>query len=65
MIAAYLNHHRRLVRTLEPDLPACGIEASAAYTPQDPRFAELLTFCREVYAALKREFPDLTVFLTF
>ncbi|WP_187288499.1 hypothetical protein [Oceanithermus profundus] len=36
MIAAYLNHHRRLVRTLEPDLPAYGIEANAAYTPKTP-----------------------------
>ncbi|GEM89243.1 hypothetical protein [Oceanithermus desulfurans] len=65
VISAYLNYLRRLVRTLEPDLLAYGIEVNAAYTPDDPRFAEFLAFCRKVYPVLKREFPDLTVFLTF
>lgn len=65
VIAAYSNYCRYLIDFFEPDYFAYGIEVNGNFTLTHPDYAPFKTLVAEVYATLKKEYPDLPIFLTF
>jgi len=60
VVSAYLYWCRDLIRRFNPDYFVYVMEADAAFVDaDDPRFQQLLRAIRQIYPALKKEFPDL------
>lgn len=65
VIKAYINYCRRLIKHFKPSYFAYGIEVNLlAYNNQDS-YKRFIKFAQQVYPALKKEFPDLPIFLSF
>jgi len=64
VIAAYTNHCRRMIREFKPDYMAYGIEVNMLAMSNRAGFRKYLVFMKEVYEALKKENPNLPIFLT-
>ncbi len=65
VIDAYLAYCRRLLDRLHPDFFAYGIEVNAGFRPGSDAHRRLLGLAAAVYPALKADYPDTAVFLTF
>jgi len=65
VITAYLNYARYMIERFHPDYMAYGIEIDGNLDDRDPSFEKFLFFIEQVYTTLKRENPDLPLFLTF
>ncbi len=65
VIAAYTNHCRRMIREYEPDYMAYGIEVNILARSNPTGFRKYLVMTKKVYEVLKKENPNLPVFLTF
>ena len=65
VIEAYLNHCRRMIREFQPDYLAYGVEVNFLPVSNPAVFPAYLRFNRQVYSVLKREYPNLPLFLTF
>lgn len=63
-ITAYLNFARDLIRRFQPDFMAYGIEVNQDLAKDKERWSQFVTMAREVYTALKKEYPALPLFLT-
>jgi len=65
VIAAYLNFCRDMIGRFHPDYFNYGVEANLKWEDaNDPRFEQFLVFAREVYTALKDEYPAMPVFVS-
>jgi GTPase SAR1 family protein len=65
IIAAYTDYCRRMIREFEPDYMAYGIEVNTLAGSNPTGFRKFLVMTKQVYEVLKRENPDLPIFLTF
>ncbi len=65
VISAFTKYCRRIIDAVQPDYFAYGIEVTAAFTKDDENYTQFLTLIQNVYPALKSEYPDLPIFLTF
>ncbi|MEX0288554.1 MAG: hypothetical protein AB3N14_05545 [Flavobacteriaceae bacterium] len=65
VITAYLKYCRRIINEVQPDYFAYGIEVTAAFRKEDAKYAQFLVLMETVYTALKLDYPDLPIFLTF
>ena len=64
VITAYTNFCRYMIDAFDPDYMAYGIEVDAAL-PEGRTFEEFRVLVETVYTTLKKENPDLPLFLTF
>jgi len=64
VIKAFLNYARNLISRFEPDYFAYSMEVNTHFKDNDPDFDKLLVFAKEVYTTLKRENPNLPIFVT-
>lgn len=66
VINAYTNYCKRMIETFEPDIYVYGMEVdSIMMDPNEKNFRQLHIFLDSVYKALKQEFPQTTLVLTF
>ena len=65
VIAAFTNHCRRLIREFKPDYFCYGVEVNTLATSNPTGFRKYLVMAKEVYEALKKENPNLPIFLSF
>jgi hypothetical protein len=63
VIKAYVNFCRDLIARIKPEYFACAIEANAL-ARNAPRWKRFLVLAKEVYTTLKKEHPELPVFVT-
>ncbi|MBD3286954.1 hypothetical protein GF359_09915 [candidate division WOR-3 bacterium] len=64
-ITAYLNYCRHMIDKFRPDYVAYGIEVNNWTDTEDETYQAFKVLTDTVYAALKAEYPDLPLFLTF
>jgi hypothetical protein len=64
VLAAYLNHCRYMIGRFSPDYFAYGVEANILRAKNPAAFAKYVEMSRQVYAALKKEYPELPIFIT-
>ncbi len=64
LIEAYLNYCRFMIAEFEPDYFAYGIELDAELREEDPEFDKMIYFISKIYPVLKKEYPDLPIFVT-
>ncbi len=65
VITAYIQYCRRIINQINPDYFAFAIEINASFKENTPVFDSFLTLADTVYHTLKRDFPQLPVFMTF
>ena len=66
VIDAYLSYCRDMIGRFDPDYFVYVMEVDAGFTDvADPRFVSLLNAIRQIYTALKSEFPELPITLEF
>ena len=66
VIEAYLNWCRDLINRFKPDFFMYVAEAdSGFFDVEDLRFQSLLSSLKQIYPALKREFPQLPILIEF
>jgi len=65
VIAGYTNHCRRMIREFQPDYMAYGIEVNTLARSNPTGFRKYLVMTKQVYDVLKKENPNLPIFLTF
>ena len=66
VISAYTNYCKRMIKAFKPDIFVYGMEVDSINMDiKDKDFATLKSFLSSVYKELKKEFPDLTLVLTF
>ncbi len=64
-IKAYTNYCRHLIENVKPDYFMYAGEVNLGLkSPNDPRLAKMLTLMERVYTTLKREYPDLPIFVS-
>ena len=66
VVAAYTTYCKRMIKALKPDIFVYGMEVDSI--PMDIKgedFARLKYFLKSVYGELKKEFPDLSLVLSF
>ncbi|MEI7497834.1 MAG: hypothetical protein WCK11_00940 [Candidatus Falkowbacteria bacterium] len=63
--AAYLNYARYMISRFHPDYLAYGVEVNLFSVSNPEEFIAYESFCQSVYTVLKREYPNLPIFLTF
>lgn len=65
-VAAYINYCRSMIQRFQPDYFIYGMEIdSHELAIQSDEFRDLESFVAKVYSALRNEFPDLPLVLTF
>lgn len=62
---AYLNYARRAVRTFHPRYLNLGIEAGELMSRDFARWPQFVRLYSDVHDALKREFPDMQIGISF
>ena len=65
VMQAYLNYCRRAVEYFKPDYLAIGIEVNEIHDAGAKAWDAYATLHRHVYAAMKKEHPDLPVFASW
>ncbi len=65
VIAAYTNFCRRMIREFKPDYFCYGVEVNTLATSNPAGFRKYLVMTKEVYRVLKKENPNLPIFLSF
>jgi len=65
VIKAYLNYCRNLIQRFKPDYFAYGIEVNLLAYNNPDEYQRFITLAKQVYPALKREFPTLPIMLSF
>jgi len=64
-IRAYVNFCRDLIGRLHPDFFNYGVEVGGNWEGEDdPDLQRFLVFAKAVYTTLKREYPDLPIFVS-
>lgn len=61
---AYLNHCRFLIEWFKPDWFAYAVEVDILFDKRPDLYPAFLKLARKTYRTLKREYPDLPIFLT-
>ena len=64
VVQAYTNYCREMIRAFEPDFMAYGIEVNMLAEKDPLLFEEYCEMAAAVYRTLKKEHPDLPLFLT-
>lgn len=66
VVTAYINFCRDLINRFDPDYFNYGVEVNGNWKGvTDPNFVEFLGFAEKVYTTLKKEYPDLPIFVSF
>ncbi len=65
VIAAYLSYCRYMISRFQPDYMAFAVEVNATFDEGDADFRAFEVFLTRVRAALKSEYPELPLFVTF
>ncbi len=65
ILIAYTNYCRRLIRHFNPRYFAYGIEVNLLAYNNNEEFQRFIKLAQYVYPALKKDFPDLPIFLSF
>jgi len=65
VIEAFTNHCGFMIETYDPDYFCYGIEVNMLYWNSPELWDDYVGLCAAVYPALKAEYPDLPVFLSF
>lgn len=66
VVTAYTKYCKRMIKSLKPDIFVYGMEIDSIQMDiKDKNFVKLKFFLNSVYKELKKEFPDLTLVLTF
>jgi hypothetical protein len=64
VIQAYTNHCRYMIDRFDPDYVAYGIEVNLLKKLNPAAFEKYLTLVRQVYPVLRKEYPELPLFLS-
>jgi len=65
IIAAYINFCRHMIKEFNPAYMAYGVEVNILAKKNPEAFQKYLIMTEQVYTTLKKEYPELPLFLTF
>jgi len=65
VVAAYISHCLYMIERFQPDYMAYGIEVDLLALSDPVAYQQFAVLAEAVYPALKAEYPDLPIFLTF
>ncbi len=65
VITAYIKYCKRIIDKINPDYFAFGIEVNGGLKLNTPQYNNFLTLADTVYKRLKKDYPKLSVLMTF